>query len=107
MVQVANDMLKEWSTVLDRVATNVEAGRPVPEDLFRNLQRVTDQANALLAEAQVTEVAGRRRGLGRGLDALIPTDSPNPTDLEHLRRRLREIAGDVSTEQGNKRKGEP
>jgi hypothetical protein len=84
MVQVANDMLKEWSIVLDRVATNVDAGQTVPKDLVRNLQRVTDQANALLAEAEISEAAGRRRGLGRGLDALIPTHSPNSTDLEHL-----------------------
>lgn len=97
MARVSNDMLREWLAVLDHVVTRIDAGQTVPSRLAEEVHRVSDQAAAILTKAEETQVSGRKKGLGRGLDALIPAHATEEIDVENLRNRLRQIAEDAGT----------
>ena len=91
MAQVPNHLLRDWIVRLNDLA----ASQHVDPGMAAELRGLAAQANAFLTEDSQGGTVDKRRGLGRGLEALIPTDSERIDDIVELRDRLRRIAASV------------
>ncbi len=94
MVRVPHQVLTGWIATLDCLAASLEAGESIPHSLADELHRIAAEASALLTHSTDTARA-KRKGLGKGLEALIPAGGISETDVDGLRERLRRIAADV------------
>lgn len=93
MVRVPNNLLRDWIVQLNEVAQSQHLDPGVADEL----RRLAASADGFLTEDPSAVVAGKRRGLGRGLEALIPTEPMRVENLDQLRERLRRIAGDTAS----------
>lgn len=92
MAQIPNHLLHDWIERLNDVAEtqNMDPG------LASELRSLAARASAFLAEGPHGAITDRRRGLGRGLESLIPTGSGSVEDIGVLRAKLRRIAESAS-----------
>lgn len=92
MAQVPNHLLRDWIVQLNDVAET----QHLDPSMAAELRGLAARADAFLAENSQGGTADKRRGLGRGLEALIPTDSERVEDIVALRDRLRRIAASAT-----------
>lgn len=97
MAQVPNHLLRDWIVQLNDVA----GSQHVDPGMAAELRGLAARANAFLTETSLGGTSDKRRGLGRGLEALIPTDSRGVDDIVELRERLRRIAASVTPTDSN------
>lgn len=100
MARVPDHLLRDWIERLDDVANAPDLDPAMAEELGLMAGSLRD----ILGESLPT-ASDKRRGLGRGLESLIPTGTDTVEDIESLRDRLRRIAAsarplDVSEVEG-------
>lgn len=92
MARVPEHLLRDWIVRLKSVAD----ARHLDTGVVEELRRLAASADEFLTEPPRIGGDDKRRGLGRGLEALIPTDQVPIASIEELRARLRRIAASVA-----------
>ncbi len=92
MARIPNHLLREWIVTLNDVA----ASQQTDPGMAAELRRLAAMVDAFLTEVPSGGTYDKRRGLGRGLEALIPTQPGPIEDLGELRQRLRRIAASAA-----------
>lgn len=92
MAQVPDYQLRDWISRLDHAASAPNVDQAVAEELGL----LAGDLRGLLGESHPM-TGDKRRGLGRGLESLIPTGTESVVDIQSLRDSLRRIAASATT----------
>ncbi len=92
MARVPNNLLRDWIVQLNEVAES----QYLDPGVAAELRRLAASADGFLTQGTQTVAGDKRRGLGRGLESLIPTDQVRVESIDQLRERLRRIAGEAT-----------
>ena len=91
MAQVPDYQLRDWIARLDHVAAAPDLDSETADELgllAASLRHALGESHPITTD--------KRRGLGRGLESLIPTGAETGVDIESLRDRLRRIAASAT-----------
>ena len=100
MARVPDQLLRDWIVRLDDVASASNLDPATAEELGLIARTLRD-----ILSGSLTTGNDKRRGLGRGLESLIPTGAESVEDLESLRDRLRSIAASAKPADLNEPEG--
>ncbi len=92
MARVPDHVLRDWIVRLNSVVDTQHLDPGVVDEL----RHLVASADEFLTKPPRIGGDDKRRGLGRGLEALIPTDQVPIASIEELRERLRRIAASVA-----------